>query len=383
MNWLGRIKGRKKDGADNRKTALPAETTEEKEEISMEPEESITELEESITEPEEIMAEPEISTAVTSDEAVPSSGEGEKRKTGWLDRIKTGLSKTRKNLTDKIEGLVKRTGEIDEDFWEELEDILIQADVGVKTSLALIGNIRSRVRKEGIKEAREVFDLLKTEVEKMLAENETGEIKRGQPHVILVVGVNGAGKTTSIAKMAHKFKNDQQKVLLAAADTYRAAAIDQLQTWADRAGVELIKHQEGSDPGAVVFDAIAAARARKSDVLIIDTAGRLQNKTNLMKEISKVKKIIAREMEEDQVEVLLVLDAATGQNAISQARLFQEATGISGIILTKLDGTAKGGIILAIADELKLPVKYVGVGENMDDLREFSAGVFAEALFGE
>lgn len=368
MDWLSKIKGRKKNETEDKKTEISAGTMTESE---------------GILGGQRIKAEQQDLREGIVEDNLPASGTGENQKTSWLDKIKTGLSKTRKNLTEKIEGLVKKTGEIDEDFWEELEDILIQADVGVKTSLALTSNIRSRVRKEGIKEARGVFDLLKTEVEKMLGENETEVITGSKPHIILVVGVNGAGKTTSIAKMAHKFKNDNRKVLLAAGDTYRAAAIDQLQTWADRAGVELIKHQEGSDPGAVVFDAIAAAKARKSDILIIDTAGRLQNKTNLMKEISKVKKIISREIEEDQVEVLLVLDAATGQNAISQARLFQEATGISGIILTKLDGTAKGGIILAIADELKMPVKYVGVGETMDDLREFSARVFAEALFGE
>ena len=354
MAWLDKIKGRKKnESAENEAAAT-----------------------------EKVITEPEAASNEEMTEDISSEAE-EKRKRGWLDKIRNSLSKTRRNLTDKIEGLVKRTGDIDDDFWEELEDILIQADVGVKTTLELIKNIRSRVKKEGIKEAREVIALLRAEVEAMLAANETETVPAGKPHVILVVGVNGAGKTTSIAKMANKYKNEKQKVLLAAADTYRAAAIDQLQTWADRAGVELIKHNEGSDPGAVVFDAIAAAKASKNDILIIDTAGRLQNKTNLMKEISKVKKIIERELPENQSEVLLVLDAATGQNAISQARLFQEATGISGIILTKLDGTAKGGIVLAIADELKLPVKYVGVGETMDDLREFSSAVFAEALFGE
>ena len=382
MDWLSKIKGRKKNGAADKKARTPVETVVDPEDNMVVMQEATAENKELPPEKEEAIAGQLIADEGMGDELTQPEAGG-KQKTGWLNKIKIGLSKTRQNLTDKIEGLVKRTGQIDEDFWEELEDILIQADVGVKTTLALTSNMRSRVRKEGIKEAREVFALLRTEVEKMLAENETEEIAGGKPHIVLVVGVNGAGKTTSIAKMAHKFKKDQQKVLLAAADTYRAAAIDQLQTWADRAGVELIKHQEGSDPGAVVFDAIAAAKARKIDVLIIDTAGRLQNKTNLMKEISKVKKIISREIDEEQVEVLLVLDAATGQNAISQARLFQEATGISGIILTKLDGTAKGGVILAIADELKLPVKYVGVGETMDDLREFSAGEFAEALFGE
>jgi len=311
------------------------------------------------------------------------AGNPDSEKGNWLSRIKSGLSKTRKNLTDKVEALVKSTGKLDEEFWEELEEILIQADVGIKTAVNLVDSIKTEVRKAGLSDTQEVMALLRSGMEKMLAENEIAEeLSTGKPHIILVVGVNGAGKTTSIAKLAYKFKSRKQKVLLAAGDTYRAAAIDQLQTWADRAGVELIKHLEGSDPGAVVFDSIAAARARKNDVLIIATADRLQNKTNLMKEISKVKKVIEREAPESVTEVLLVLDATTGQNAISQARLFQEATGISGIVLTKLDGTAKGGIVLAIADELGLPVKYVGIGESIDDLREFSAAVFIEALFG-
>ena len=355
MAWLDKLKGKKKD-----------------EKSAQELNDSRVNLDEA-----DSMAEEK-----TRDE-IPVAEAGS-HKISWFNKIKSGLSKTRKNLTDKVEALVKRTGNMDEDFWEELEEILIQADVGVKTSVNLIKSIRTKARKEGIKDAQEVLLLLREQVEQMLQDNEAqGETATGKPHIILVVGVNGAGKTTSIAKLAHKYKSDKLRVLLAAGDTYRAAAIDQLQTWADRVGVELIKHQEGSDPGAVVFDSIAAAKARKSDVLIIDTAGRLQNKTNLMKEISKVRKIIDREMPDTISEVLLVLDATTGQNAISQARLFQEATGISGIVLTKLDGTAKGGIVLAIADELKLPVKYVGIGEAIDDLREFSAAVFAEALFGE
>lgn len=333
---------------------------------------------------EDLNTSPEVSDEPLSGdkEEVTAGSEASKNK-GWFNRIKTGLSKTRKNFTDKVEALVKRTGSLDEDFWEELEEILIQADVGMKTTINLVQNVRNKARQEGVKDPQEVIGLLRSEIEKVLLNNESvWQDPAGKPHIILVVGVNGAGKTTSIAKLAYKYKSEKQKVLLAAGDTYRAAAIDQLQTWADRVGVELIKHQEGSDPGAVVFDSISAAKARKNDVLIIDTAGRLQNKVNLMKEISKVKKIIEREAPDSESEVLLVLDATTGQNAISQAKIFQEATGISGIILTKLDGTAKGGIVLAIADELKLPVKYVGIGEAIDDLREFSATVFAEALFG-
>ncbi|MGI5920127.1 MAG: signal recognition particle-docking protein FtsY [Syntrophomonadaceae bacterium] len=303
---------------------------------------------------------------------------------GLFDKLKQGLSKTRQNITGKIETLVKSSSKLDDDFFEELEEILIQADVGVNTSLELVDNIRKAIKKEKINDPSKVTELLKMEVARILDSPAVPlNISAQPPTVILVVGVNGAGKTTSIAKLAHRFKKDNRKVLLAAGDTFRAAAIDQLQIWADRVGVELIKHQEGSDPGAVVFDALGAARARKADVLIIDTAGRLQNKTNLMKEIGKVRKVIDNEMPGAPHEVLLVLDATTGQNAISQAKIFEESTGVTGIILTKLDGTAKGGIVLAVAQELNIPVKMVGVGEGMEDLREFSAQDFANALFAE
>lgn len=306
------------------------------------------------------------------------------KKIGLFEKLKKGLTKTRQNITGKIETLVKSTSKLDDDFFEELEEILIQADVGVNTSLELVENIRTAVKKEKIKDASEVTRLIKMKVAQILDKPGVPlNISAENPTVILVVGVNGAGKTTSIAKLAFRFKNENRKVLLAAGDTFRAAAIDQLQVWADRVGVELIKHQEGSDPGAVVFDALSAARARKAEVLIIDTAGRLQNKTNLMKEIGKVRKVIDQEMPGAPHEVLLVLDATTGQNAISQAKIFEEATGVTGIVLTKLDGTAKGGIVLAVAKELKIPVKLVGVGEAMEDLRDFSAQDFAEALFAE
>lgn len=308
---------------------------------------------------------------------------GQKEKTGLFEKLKKGLSKTRNNLSGKINELVRISKKLDEDFWEELEEILIQADVGVNTSLDLVERIRQIARKEKISDSSALMGIMAEEVRKMLTYPDSDLELGDTPAVIMVVGVNGAGKTTSIAKLAYRFKNEEKRVLLAAADTFRAAAIDQLQIWADRVGVELIKHQEGADPGAVVFDALNAARARKADVLIIDTAGRLQNKTNLMKEISKIKKIVEREMPQVAQEVLLVLDATTGQNAVSQARVFQEATGVSGIILSKLDGTAKGGIILAIASELKIPVKYVGIGEGLDDMKAFDPEVFARALFAE
>lgn len=306
---------------------------------------------------------------------------GAKSRTKFLNKIKQGLSKTRENLAGKIQELVKNARKLDDDFWEELEEILIQADVGMSTSILLVEKIRQTAKKQHINDSDEVLELIQGEVALLLQKASPLNLQGEKPIVMLVVGVNGAGKTTSIAKLAHRFKQQDLKVLLAAADTFRAAAIDQLQIWADRVGVELIKHQEGSDPGAVVYDAINAACARQADILIIDTAGRLQNKTNLMKELAKVKKIIEREIGRQPQEVLLVLDATTGQNAISQARIFQEATGVSGIILTKLDGTAKGGIVLAIASELEMPVKLIGIGETLDDLRDFDPAIFAQALF--
>ncbi|MEN6351597.1 MAG: signal recognition particle-docking protein FtsY [Syntrophomonas sp.] len=312
-----------------------------------------------------------------------TSQEG-KGKLGFFEKLKKGLTKTRQNINEKIETLVKSSKKLDEDFWEGLEEILIQADVGVNTSVELVENIRAAAKKQKINDSAEVTELIQEEIRKLLDHGDAPlNISSEKPTVILVVGVNGTGKTTSIAKLAHRFKQEQQKVLLAAADTFRAAAIDQLQIWADRVGVELIKHQEGSDPGAVVFDALNAARARKADILIIDTAGRLQNKTNLMKEIGKVRNIIEREIPAAPHEVLLVLDATTGQNAISQARIFEEVTGVTGLVLTKLDGTAKGGIVLAIVKELNIPVKLVGIGESLEDLRDFSSRVFAEALFAK
>lgn len=327
----------------------------------------------------DLIEEPDSSEEPEKEAEAPAP---EKAKKGIFERFKTGLSKTRQNIGGKIDTLIKSTRKLDEEFFEELEDILIQADVGMNTSLELVEKIRTAVKKKKINDPNEVTDLIKDAIRDILDTEEVPlNVAAEKPTVILVVGVNGAGKTTSIAKLANKLKKENQRVMLAAGDTFRAAAIDQLQIWADRVGVELIKHQEGADPGAVVFDAISAARARKADVLIIDTAGRLQNKSNLMKEISKVRKVIEKEIPEAPHEVLLVLDATTGQNAISQAKIFGEATGVSGIILTKLDGTAKGGIVIAVAKELNIPVKLVGIGEGIEDLREFSPEIFARALF--
>lgn len=357
MAFFDRFKIRKKDRED--------------EEISLE-EEAVPSL------PDE-----EVLENLDEEESVAETEpNGKKGKWGLFDKLKKGLTKTRENTIGKIEALVKSSKNLDEDFWEELEEILIQADVGVNTTLELVDNIRRAAKKQKIHDSSEVLELIRDEVRKLLEYNDVPlNITAGELTVILVVGVNGAGKTTSIAKLAYRFHQEGKKVLLAAADTFRAAAIDQLNIWADRVGVELIKHQEGSDPGAVVFDAIRAAQARRADILIIDTAGRLQNKANLMKEISKIKNIIQREIPQAPHEVLLVLDATTGQNAISQAKIFQEATGVTGLILSKLDGTAKGGIILAVEKELRIPVKLVGIGEALEDLRDFSPQIFSEALF--
>ncbi|MEN6391976.1 MAG: signal recognition particle-docking protein FtsY [Syntrophomonas sp.] len=303
-------------------------------------------------------------------------------KQGLFQKLKNGLTKTRKNITDKIENLIKSSKNLDDMFWEELEEILIQADCGVNVAVDMVEEMRAVAKKNKLDDPTLVMGLLQEEVVKLLGSDSAPlNIPHDELAVILVVGVNGSGKTTSIAKLAYRFKSEGRRVILSAGDTFRAAAIDQLQIWADRIGVELIKHQEGADPGAVVFDSLNAARARRADVLIIDTAGRLQNKTNLMKEIGKVRKVIEKEVPMAPHEVLLVLDATTGQNAISQARIFEEATGVSGIVLTKLDGTAKGGIVLAVAKDLDIPVKLVGVGEGLEDLRDFSPDIFARALF--
>lgn len=321
-------------------------------------------------------------TMETLDIVEPENKAGDGGKQSFFEKLKSGLTKTRKNITDKIENLIKSSQNLDEVFWEELEEILIQADCGVNVAVDMVEQMKAAAKKSKIDDPAMVMGLLQDEVVKLLGSDPAPlNIPHDELAVVLVVGVNGSGKTTSIAKLAYRFKNEGRRVILSAGDTFRAAAIDQLQIWSDRIGVELIKHQEGADPGAVVFDSLNAARARRADVLIIDTAGRLQNKTNLMKEIGKVRKVIEREIPTAPHEVLLVLDATTGQNAISQARIFEEATGVSGIVLTKLDGTAKGGIVLAVAKDLDIPVKLVGIGEGLEDLRDFSPDIFARALF--
>lgn len=299
----------------------------------------------------------------------------------FFDKLKTGLTKTKGNFTDKISQVLTGAVIIDEDLYEEIEEILITADIGVETSIEIIEKLRAKIKEDKIKDPMLVNDCLKAVVVEILG-GEKGSIEpESVPEVILVIGVNGVGKTTSIGKIAARLKNNNYKVLMAAADTFRAAAIDQLEVWSKRAGVDIVKHQEGSDPAAVVFDSIQAAKARKIDVLICDTAGRLHNKKNLMDELGKINRIIEREFSEASKTTLLVLDATTGQNAVQQAKQFMNVAKIDGIILTKLDGTAKGGIVISIKHQLGIPVKLIGVGEGIEDLQDFDPESFAEALF--
>jgi fused signal recognition particle receptor len=300
---------------------------------------------------------------------------------GFFDRLKEGLKKTKNAITERIDQVLVSFGKIDEELFEELEEILITSDVGIDTSMKIIENLKKKVKVNKVVDPQKVKELLKQEVSEILSMGESKLKLETTPSIILVVGVNGVGKTTSIGKIANLLKTQGKKVVLAAGDTFRAAAIDQLEIWSDRVGVELIKHSEGADPAAVIYDAIQAVKARKADVLICDTAGRLHTKKNLMEELKKVFRVIDRELPNASREVLLVLDATTGQNAISQAKSFGDITDVTGIVLTKLDGTAKGGIVIAVASSLNMPVKFIGVGEQMDDLQRFNAKEFAEALF--
>ena len=300
---------------------------------------------------------------------------------GFFGRLAEGLKKTRESMARKVDAIVNSFTKIDEELFEELEETLIMSDVGVATSAEICRRLRAAVKQRGVTDAAEVRELIKEIIADMLAGGEELSIST-KPSIVLVIGVNGVGKTTTIGKLAASLKAQGRRVLLGAADTFRAAAIDQLQVWADRAGVEMVRQSEGADPAAVVFDAITAGRARGVDVIICDTAGRLHNKKNLMDELSKISRVIQREAPGCDVEVLLVLDATTGQNALNQARQFKEAAGITGIILTKLDGTARGGVVIGIRQELEVPIKYIGVGEQVDDLRPFNAADFVDALFG-
>lgn len=300
------------------------------------------------------------------------------KKEGLFSKLKKGLSNTKDGLSKNIGNIFNVNGEIDDDFYDQIEEALIMADVGMDTSMNIIDKLRVNIKANKIKTTDKAKDELKGIMVQMLGEN---EINYEYPLVILFVGVNGVGKTTAIGKLSNKFKNEGKKVIMAAGDTFRAAAAEQLTEWADRSNAGIVKHKEGADPGAVVYDAIQSFRAKKADVLLCDTAGRLHNKKNLMDELKKINKIINRELPEANKEVYIVLDATTGQNAITQAKNFKDVTELNGIVLTKLDGTAKGGVVIAINKELDLPIRYIGIGEGIDDLEVFDPEMFVEALF--
>ena len=305
----------------------------------------------------------------------------EEKKKGFFSRLVAGLTKTRENIVSGMDSIFSGFSAIDEDFYEELEETLIMGDMGIQTTMSVLEELKKAVKEQHIKDPAQCRQVLIDSIRKKMDLGENAYEFEHRKSVVLVIGVNGVGKTTSIGKLADQLKSDGKRVILAAADTFRAAAIEQLSVWADRAGVDLIAQKEGSDPAAVIYDAIAAAKSRNADVLICDTAGRLHNKKNLMEELKKINRIIDKEYPEAYRETLVVLDGTTGQNALVQARQFMEAAPITGIILTKLDGTAKGGIAVAIQSELGIPVKYVGVGEKIDDLQKFSSGDFVNALF--
>ena len=299
---------------------------------------------------------------------------------GFFDKLKQGLSKTKSSLDDKMNNVFSTFRKVDEELLEELEEILIMSDIGIETSTDIVAKLRDRIKKENIKDAEMVKEALREEMVKILSENDNELKLETKPSVILVVGVNGVGKTTSIGKIANNLKNEGKKVVIAAADTFRAAAVEQLEIWANRANCDIIKRNEGTDPASVIFDAIRTAKESNADVLICDTAGRLHNKKYLMDELLKIEKVIEKELPEATKEVLLVLDATTGQNAIQQVKAFKETTPLTGIVLTKLDGTAKGGVVLGIVNENKIPVKFIGIGEQIDDMQRFDPNDFAKAI---
>ena len=375
---------------------IEPETVETELEEVAEPETVESELEEVAepemveTEPEEV-AEPETEAEASEpeefDETEAEASEPEepqepekKKKKGFFEKIRDGLRKTKDSVIAKMQLVLNAFTKIDEDLFDQLEETMIMGDMGAETSIEICDQLRKRVKERGITDPKQIMGLIQEIIGEMLGEDQTLQLQT-KPSVIMVIGVNGAGKTTTIGKLCHQLKEDGKKVIVAAADTFRAAAIDQLEVWTDRAGVELVKHAEGSDPAAVVYDAIEAAKARNCDVLICDTAGRLHNKKNLMQELAKINRIIENKAAGCDKEILLVLDATTGQNAVNQARLFKEVADITGIVLTKLDGTAKGGIIVSIKNELEIPVKLIGVGEKIDDLQPFHARDFVNALF--
>ncbi len=341
--------------------------------------ESIEEIEENIIENTTVEEKNADTENIDEDQTNPEASEN--TKVGFFGRLKNGLKKTRDSITRRIDEVLVSFGKVDEELFEELEEILITSDMGMTTSLNIIDELREKVKTGKIADTKGVREALKEIIASRLTDENTRLKLDTKPSVIVVIGVNGVGKTTSIGKLAHYLKNQGKKITVAAADTFRAAAIDQLEIWTNRAGADLIKHSEGADPSAVIFDAIQHCKSKNTDVLICDTAGRLHTKKNLMEELRKIFRIIRRELPDADIETLLVLDATTGQNAVSQAKTFSEVSELSGIILTKLDGTAKGGIIVSIKSELNIPVKFVGVGEQMNDLQPFNPSEFVEALF--
>ena len=399
FKWFKR-KGKKQE-IEEEKIVLPVEEVEEESieiaEKSVEIEERIKEKIDTITDgiadvTEEIVELTEDLIETKEEEKLeeikieveePIVEEAKPKKLSFFEKLKSGLSKTRDDISGKIDNVLKAYQKIDEDLFEELEEVLISADVGMNTTMELIDRLKDRIRHDKVSEPDKVKELLKDEIKKLMLESVSdNELKIDpSPAVILVVGVNGVGKTTTIGKLSNTFKKDGKKVLIAAGDTFRAAAIEQLEEWSNRSGVEFISHKEGADPAAVIYDGIQAAKARKTDILICDTAGRLHNKSNLMNELNKIFRIVDREYGEATKEILLVLDATTGQNAINQAKVFKEVANITGVALTKLDGTAKGGVVIALQSELKIPIKLIGVGEGIDDLQAFNTEDFVEALF--
>lgn len=348
-----------------------------KEELAQEIEES-EEAQQSQEIEEDIEQEDEFVEEIEETETI----EEKPKKVSLFDRLKQGLTKAKQGITDRVDEVLKAYTKVDEELLEDLEEVLITADVGVNTTMDIIEKLEDAIRRKKITDPQDVREELKLIIADILSKDDTKLDVSHSPTIILMVGVNGVGKTTTIGKLAHRYKSEGKKVLLAAGDTFRAAAIDQLEVWANRCNVDIIKHQEGADPGAVIFDAIKASKSRGVDVLICDTAGRLHNKSNLMNELGKVFKIVDREYPEAKKEVLLVVDATTGQNAVSQAKSFKEVCDITGLVLTKLDGTAKGGVVLAVKSEVDVPVKLIGVGEQMEDLQDFDSKSFVDALFG-
>ena len=377
-----------KETESTKEQAEETESTEKQQEIQENNKELIEEIEEQVAEVAQAMQsllneqdkKKEDTSGTLEETKEEEEAEEEPKKKGFFAKIKMGLSKTRDSILNGVEQVLSSFSKIDEELFEELEEALIMSDIGVETSIYIMEKVREIVKSEKIKEVEEVKNVIIRVISDIL-EEETEEFTLKSPSVLLIIGVNGVGKTTTIGKLASNYKNEGKKVILAAGDTFRAAAIDQLQVWGDRSGIDVIKHQEGSDPAAVVFDAIKAGQARGADLLICDTAGRLHNKKNLMEELKKIARIVNRENPDAQVETLLVLDATTGQNALQQAKLFSEVADITGIVLTKLDGTAKGGVVIAIKNELKIPVRFIGVGEGIEDLRPFDAKEFSKALF--